>query len=75
MVLIACAALDFAHLPNCSRLIDALVQRVSSDIGMLKSPQSLVNVAWSLACLDKIDMPLLDQVRIKSLADVPLLLI
>lgn len=62
MILISCAAMDLTRLPTCDRLVMALTQVVDKDVGVLKTMQSLVNVAWSLACLDRIDTPLLDKV-------------
>lgn len=62
MMLNACAALDLGHLPNCNRLINELTRLVAADVTVLRTLQSLVNVAWSLACLNRIDRHLLDEV-------------
>ena len=62
MILIATASINVAHLPACARLMDSVTRLIVADVGGLKTSQSMVNVAWSLACLDKLDKPLLDQV-------------
>ena len=62
MIIIACATLDLMRLPKCRQLIDVTTKLVDSDVRLLKTTQSLANVAWGLACLNKLSATTLDQV-------------
>lgn len=63
MMLMACASMNLGHLPKCKQLVDALRDMIeSSNASVLVTNQSLVNVAWSLACLDCLQPDLLNLV-------------